>query len=115
MGWATPPTLGSVQDRGSENGYRREREKKKVHDSSPTTDLEKRVISEKRPVNASKKEKRVTNKEKGPNDDEPSGKRHGPIRSQRKMKTLTYYRRLRFSIVHLILRRGLCGKWLRNY
>jgi hypothetical protein len=52
-----------------------EREKKKVHDSSPTADLEKRVISKKRPVEASEKEKCVTIKGKGPDDDEPSGKK----------------------------------------
>jgi hypothetical protein len=83
------------------------REKKKVHDSSPAADLEKRVISKKRPVDASERGRRVTIKEKGPDDDEPSGKRHGPIRSRRQMKTLTFCRRLRFSLVHLILRGGL--------
>jgi hypothetical protein len=52
-----------------------EREKKKVHDSSPTANLEKRMISKKRPVDASEKEKRIIIKEKGPDDDEPSGKK----------------------------------------
>jgi hypothetical protein len=52
-----------------------EREKKKVHDSSPAADLEKRVISKKRPVDASERGRRVTIKEKGPDDDEPSGKK----------------------------------------
>jgi hypothetical protein len=34
-----------------------EREKKKVHDSSPAADVEKRVISKKRPVEASERGK----------------------------------------------------------
>jgi hypothetical protein len=50
-------------------------EKKKVHESSPVADLEKRVISKKRPASASKKEKRVVAKEKGPDDDEPAEKK----------------------------------------
>jgi hypothetical protein len=52
-----------------------EREKKKVHDPSPAADAEKRVISEKRPVDASERGRRVTIKEKGPDDDEPSEKK----------------------------------------
>jgi hypothetical protein len=52
-----------------------EREKKKVHDSSPAADVEKRVISKKRPVDASERGRRVAIKEKGPDDDEPSGKK----------------------------------------
>jgi hypothetical protein len=52
-----------------------EREKKKVHESSPADDLEKKVVSKKRPSSASKKEKRVVVKEKGPDDDEPAGKK----------------------------------------
>jgi hypothetical protein len=91
------------------------REKKKVHDSSPAADLEKRVISKKRPVDASEKGRRVTIKEKGPDNDEPSRKKARPIRSQRQMMTLTFCRRLRFSLVHLILRGGLRRKWLRNH
>jgi hypothetical protein len=52
-----------------------EREKKKVHDSSSTADVEKRVISKKRPVDALERGKRVTVKEKGPDEDETSGKK----------------------------------------
>jgi hypothetical protein len=52
-----------------------EREKKKVHDSSPTTYVEKRVISKKRPVEASKRGKCITIKEKDPDDNEHSGKK----------------------------------------
>jgi hypothetical protein len=52
-----------------------EREKKKVHDPSPAADAEKRVISEKRPADASERGRRVTIKEKGPDDDEPSEKK----------------------------------------
>jgi hypothetical protein len=91
-----------------------EREKKNVHGSSPAADLEKRVVSKKRLVSSSEKEKHVAVKEKVPMTMSPSGKRCGPIRSRRQMKTLIYCRRLRFSLAHLILRRGLCGRRLRN-
>jgi hypothetical protein len=52
-----------------------EREKKKVHDPSPTFDTDKKMASKKRPSEATERGKRVTIKEKGPDDDEPSGKR----------------------------------------
>jgi hypothetical protein len=52
-----------------------EREKKKVHDPSPTSDTDKKMASKKRPSEATERGKRVTIKEKGPDDDEPSGKR----------------------------------------
>jgi hypothetical protein len=52
-----------------------EREKKKVHDPSPTADTDKKMTSKKRPSEASERGKCVTIKEKGPDDDEPSGKR----------------------------------------
>jgi hypothetical protein len=52
-----------------------EREKKKVHDSSPVADVEKQVIPKKRPVDASERGRRVAIKEKGPDNDEPSGKK----------------------------------------
>jgi hypothetical protein len=52
-----------------------EREKKKVHDPSPAVDAKKRVTSKKRPSEASERGKRITIKEKGHDDDEPSGKR----------------------------------------
>jgi hypothetical protein len=51
------------------------REKKKVHDSSPAADLKKRVISKKSLVDASEKGRRITIKENGPDDDEPSRKK----------------------------------------
>jgi hypothetical protein len=51
------------------------REKKKVHDPSPAADVEKKMTSKKRPSEASERGKRVTIKEKGPDDDEPSWKR----------------------------------------
>jgi hypothetical protein len=59
-----------------------ETKKKKVHDSSPAADLEKRVISKNRPVDASERGKHVAIKEKGPDDDEPSRKkaRSNPVR-----------------------------------
>jgi hypothetical protein len=52
-----------------------EREKKKVHDPSPAIDTDKKMASKKRPSEATERGKRVTIKEKGPDDDEPSGKR----------------------------------------
>jgi hypothetical protein len=52
-----------------------EREKKKVHDPSPTGDTDKRIASKKRPSEATKRGRRVTIKEKSPDEDEPSGKR----------------------------------------
>jgi hypothetical protein len=52
-----------------------EREKKKIHDPSPATDLEKKVVSKKRIASASKEVKHVVAKEKGPEDDEPAEKR----------------------------------------
>jgi hypothetical protein len=51
------------------------REKKKVHNPSPAADTDKKMTSKKRPSEASERGKRVTIKEKGPNDDKPSGKR----------------------------------------
>jgi hypothetical protein len=62
------------QDGGGESGCRRKGEKE-IHESSPTVDLEKKVVSKKRPASASEKEKRVVAKEKGPDDDEPARKR----------------------------------------
>jgi hypothetical protein len=41
----------------------------------PAIDLEKKVVSKKRPASASEKEKRIVAKEKGPDDDEPAGKK----------------------------------------
>jgi hypothetical protein len=52
-----------------------EREKKKVHDPSPAGDTDKKMASKKRPSEATKRGKRVTIKEKDPDDGEPSGKR----------------------------------------
>jgi hypothetical protein len=52
-----------------------EREKKKIHESSPIVDLDKKVVSMKRHASSSKKEKRIAAKEKGPDDDEPAGKK----------------------------------------
>jgi hypothetical protein len=52
-----------------------EREKKKVHDPSPAGDTDKRMASKKRPSEATERGRRVTIKEKGPDEDEPSGKR----------------------------------------
>jgi hypothetical protein len=52
-----------------------EREKKKIHDPSPAIDLEKKVVSKKRIASVSEEAKRVVAKEKGPDDDEPAGKR----------------------------------------
>jgi hypothetical protein len=52
-----------------------EKEKKKVHDPSPAADTDKKMASKKRPSEATERGKRVTIKEKGPDDDEPSGKR----------------------------------------
>jgi hypothetical protein len=85
-----------------------EREKKKIHESSPAVDLEKKVVSKKRPASASEKEKHVVAKEKGPDDDEPAGKRARLIRSQKQTRMLIFCQRLRFSLAHFILRRGVC-------
>jgi hypothetical protein len=52
-----------------------EREKKKIHDPSPAGDADKRLASKKRPSEAIERGKRVTIKEKEPDEDEPSGKR----------------------------------------
>jgi hypothetical protein len=52
-----------------------EREKKKVHDPSPAADADKKLASKKRSSEATERGKHVTIKEKGPDDDEPSGKR----------------------------------------
>jgi hypothetical protein len=51
------------------------REKKKIHDPSSAGDADKRLASKKRPLKATKRGKRVTIKEKGPDEDETSGKR----------------------------------------
>jgi hypothetical protein len=52
-----------------------EREKKKIHDSSRAGDADKRLALKKRPLEATERGKRVTIKEKGPDEDETSGKR----------------------------------------
>jgi hypothetical protein len=52
-----------------------EREKKNIHDPSLATDLERKVVSKKRIVSVLEEEKRVVAKEKGPDDEEPAGKR----------------------------------------
>jgi hypothetical protein len=52
-----------------------EREKKKIHDPSPAGDADKRLASKKRPSEATERGRRVTIKEKEPDEDEPSGKR----------------------------------------
>jgi hypothetical protein len=52
-----------------------EREKKRVHDPSPAADAEKKVTSKKRSAETLEREKRVRIKDKGADDDEPSGKR----------------------------------------
>jgi hypothetical protein len=52
-----------------------EREKKKIHDPSPASDADKRLASKKRPLEATERGRRVTIKEKEPDEDEPSGKR----------------------------------------
>jgi hypothetical protein len=52
-----------------------EREKKKIHDPSPATDLEKKVVSKKRIASVSEEEEHVVAKERGPDDVEPAGKR----------------------------------------
>jgi hypothetical protein len=52
-----------------------EREKKKIHDPSLVTDLEKKTISKKRVDSVSEEEKHVMAEEKHPNNEEPVGKR----------------------------------------
>jgi hypothetical protein len=52
-----------------------EREKKKIHDPSPAIDLEKKVVSKKRVASVAEEEKCVVAKDKGPDDEEPAGKR----------------------------------------
>jgi hypothetical protein len=86
------------------------REKKKVHDPSPTADAEKRGFQRRGLQMPQKGEGTLQLRRKVPMMRSPLEKRHGLIRSRRRMKTLTFCRRLRFNLVHLILRRGLCGK-----
>jgi hypothetical protein len=52
-----------------------EREKKKIHDPSLAGDADKKLALKKRPLEATEKAKRVMIKEKGPDEDENSGKR----------------------------------------
>jgi hypothetical protein len=52
-----------------------EREKKKIHDPSLAGDADKRLALKKMPLEATERVKRVTIKEKGPDEDETSGKR----------------------------------------
>jgi hypothetical protein len=52
-----------------------ERKKKKIHDPSLAGDADKRLALKKRPLEATERAKRVTIKEKGPDEDETSGKR----------------------------------------
>jgi hypothetical protein len=52
-----------------------EREKKKTHDTALTADADKRLALKKRPLETTERAKRVTIKEKGPDEDETSGKR----------------------------------------
>jgi hypothetical protein len=52
-----------------------EREKKKIHDPALTGDADKRPALKKRPLEATERAKRVTIKEKEPDEDETSGKR----------------------------------------
>jgi hypothetical protein len=52
-----------------------EREKKKTHDPTLAADADKRLASKKRPLETAEKAKRVAIKEKGPDEDETSGKR----------------------------------------
>jgi hypothetical protein len=52
-----------------------EREKKKVHDPSSAADTNKKMTLTKSPSEALERGKLVTIKEKGPDDEEPSGKR----------------------------------------
>jgi hypothetical protein len=52
-----------------------EREKKKIHDPSPAGDADKKLASKKRPLEVTERGRRVTIKEKEPDEDEPSGKR----------------------------------------
>jgi hypothetical protein len=52
-----------------------EREKKKIHDPSLAGDVDKMLALKKRPLEATERGERVTVKEKGPDEDETSGKR----------------------------------------
>jgi hypothetical protein len=49
--------------------------RRKFMNLPPAVDLEKKMVSKKRPASASEKEKRIVAKEKGPDDDEPAGKK----------------------------------------
>jgi hypothetical protein len=51
------------------------REKKKIHDSSLAGDADKRLTLKKRPLEATERGKQATIREKGPDEDEASGKR----------------------------------------
>jgi hypothetical protein len=91
-----------------------EREKKKILESSPLLILRKRWF-QRRGLQVPQKRKSVLSlKKRGPTTMSPQGKRRGSIRSRRQTRMLIYCRRLRFSLPHFILRRGLCKKRLKN-
>jgi hypothetical protein len=52
-----------------------EREKKKTHDPALASDVDKRLALKKRTLETTERAKRITLKEKGPDEDETSGKR----------------------------------------
>jgi hypothetical protein len=83
-----------------------EREKKKIHDPSLAGDVDKRLALKKRPLEATERGKRVTIKEKGPDEDETSAKGRGLTQSRRLMRTLISCPCLRSSPALTILRRG---------
>jgi hypothetical protein len=92
-----------------------EREKKKVHDPSPAADIDKKIASKKRSSEATERGKRVTIKEKGPDDDEPSGKRAraDPVaETDEDVDTLSC---LRSNLVRIIHRRGQRGNRRRSH
>jgi hypothetical protein len=82
-----------------------EREKKKTHDPSPASDLEK-VISKKRVASMSEDEKCVIAEERRRDDEEPAGKRRGSIRSRRQTRTSISCQLPGFSPRHITLRKG---------
>jgi hypothetical protein len=82
-----------------------EREKKKTHDPSPASDLEK-VISKKRVASMSEDEKRVVSEERRRDNEEPAGKRRGSIRSRRQARTSISYQLPGLGPRRITLRKG---------
>jgi hypothetical protein len=91
-----------------------EREKKKIHESFPTVDLEKKVFQRRGLLVPQKRKSVLSLRKRVLTMTSPRGKGRGLIRSQKQTRTLIFCQRLRFSLAHFILRRGACKKRLKN-